>query len=106
MNNAIATIEGNLPNLTNQKRATGYDLVTEDKAGLKEQLEALSGEQIAALWGRVAEDRAGRWRPRLRHRLDDPWSGRTRTWDVSVWRDRPCGEAVWSRGLWRGSGGR
>ena len=49
MNNAIATIQRNLPNLTNQEHATGYDLVTEDKAGLREQLEALSGQQIAAL---------------------------------------------------------
>ena len=53
----IAAIEANHPNLTNQKmlyveisRARDRaELVTDDKAALKEQLEALSGERIAAL---------------------------------------------------------
>ena len=53
----IAAIEANHPNLTNQKmlyveisRARDRaELVTDDKAGLKEQLEALTGERIAAL---------------------------------------------------------
>ena len=53
----IAAIESNHPNLTNRKmlyveisRARDRaELVTDDKAALKEQLEALSGERIAAL---------------------------------------------------------
>ena len=53
----IAAIEANHPNLTNQKmlyveisRARDRaELVTDDKAALKEQLEALTGERIAAL---------------------------------------------------------
>ena len=57
VDNVIAAIEANHPNLTNQKmlyveisRARDRaELVTDDKAGLKEQLEALSGERIAAL---------------------------------------------------------
>ncbi len=61
----IAAIEANHPNLTNQKmlyveisRARDRaELVTDDKAGLKEQLEALTGERIAALEA-VGEGRA------------------------------------------------
>ena len=61
----IAAIEANHPNLTNQKmlyveisRARDRaELVTDDKAGLKEQLEALTGERIAALEA-LGEDRA------------------------------------------------
>ena len=57
VDNVIAAIEANHPNLTNQKmlyveisRARDRaELVTDDKAGLKEQLEALTGERIAAL---------------------------------------------------------
>ena len=57
VDSVIAAIEANHPNLTNQKmlyveisRARDRaELVTEDKAALKEQLEALSGERIAAL---------------------------------------------------------
>ena len=53
----ITAIEANHPNLTNQEmlyveisRARDRaELVTDDKATLKEQLEALTGEQIAAL---------------------------------------------------------
>ena len=53
----IAAIEANHPNLTNRKmlyveisRARDRaELVTDDKAALKEQLEALTGERIAAL---------------------------------------------------------
>ena len=53
----IAAIEANHPNLTNQKmlyveisRARDRaELVTDDRAALKEQLEALTGERIAAL---------------------------------------------------------
>ena len=53
----IAAIEVNHPNLTNQKmlyveisRARDRaELVTDDRAALKEQLEALAGERIAAL---------------------------------------------------------
>ena len=53
----IAAIEANHPNLTNQKmlyveisRARDRaELVTDDKAGLAEQIEALTGERIAAL---------------------------------------------------------
>ena len=53
----IAAIEAHHPNLSNQKmlyveisRARDRaELVTDDKAALKEQLEALSGERIAAL---------------------------------------------------------
>ena len=53
----IAAIESNHPNLTNRKmlyveisRARDRaELVTDDKAALKEQLEALTGERIAAL---------------------------------------------------------
>ena len=53
----IAAIEANHPSLTNQKmlyveisRARDRaELVTDDKAALKEQLEALTGERIAAL---------------------------------------------------------
>ena len=65
MDNVIAAIEANHPNLTNQKmlcveisRARDRaELVTDDKAGLKEQLEALSGERIAALEA-LGEERA------------------------------------------------
>ena len=65
VDNVIAAIEANHPNLTNQKmlyveisRARDRaELVTDDKAGLKEQLEALSGERIAALEA-LGEDRA------------------------------------------------
>ena len=61
----IAAIEADHPNLTNRKmlyveisRARDRaELVTDDKAGLKEQLEALSGERIAALEA-LGEDRA------------------------------------------------
>ena len=65
VDNVIATIEANHPNLTNQKMLyveissarDRAELVTDDKAGLKEQLEALSGERIAALEA-FGEDRA------------------------------------------------
>ena len=61
----IAAIEANHPNLTNQKmlyveisRARDRaELVTDDKAGLREQLEALTGERIAALEA-VGEEKA------------------------------------------------
>ena len=64
VDNVIAAIETNHPNLTNQKmlyvevsRARDRaELVTDDKAGRKEQLEALSGERIAALEA-LGEDR-------------------------------------------------
>ena len=57
VNNVIAAIEANYPNLTNQKmlyveisRARDRaELVTDDRVGLKEQLEALTGDRIAAL---------------------------------------------------------
>ena len=57
VDNVIAAIEANHPNLTNQKmlyveisRARDRaELVTDDKAGLKEQLETLTGKRIAAL---------------------------------------------------------
>ena len=57
VDNVIAAIEANHPNLTNQKmlyveisRARDRaEIVTDDKAALKEQLEALTGERIAAL---------------------------------------------------------
>ena len=57
VDNVIAAIEANHPNLTNQKmlyveisRARDRaELVTDDRAGLKEQLEAFTGERIAAL---------------------------------------------------------
>jgi len=57
VDNVIAAIEANHPNLTNQKmlyveisRARDRaELVTDDKAALKEQIEALTGERIAAL---------------------------------------------------------
>ena len=51
----VAEIEANHPNLINQKMLhveIGRDraeLVTDDKAGLRERLEALTGEGIAAL---------------------------------------------------------
>ena len=53
----IAAIEANHPNLTNQKmlyveisRARDRaELVTDDKAALREQLQALTGERVAAL---------------------------------------------------------
>ena len=65
---AIAAIEANHPNLTNQKmlyveisRARDRaELVTDDKAGLKEQLEALTGERIAALEALGEEKAKGR----------------------------------------------
>ena len=61
----IAAIEANHPNLTNQKmlyveisRARDRaELVTDDKAALREQIQALTGERIAALEA-VGEDRA------------------------------------------------
>ena len=57
VDNVIAAIEANHPNLTNQKmlyveisRARDRaELVTDDRVGLKEQLEAFTGERIAAL---------------------------------------------------------
>ena len=66
---AIAALEANHPNLTNQKmlyveisRARDRaELVTDDKARLQEQIQALTGERIAALeavagdGGRTAE---------------------------------------------------
>ena len=83
MDNVIAAIEANHPNLTNQK--TLYveisrtrdraELVTDDKAGLKEQLEALSGERIAALEA-LGEERA---------RTSETGAGR----DVGASRDGP-----------------
>ena len=65
VDNVIAAIEANHPNLTTQKmlyveisRARDRaELVTDDKAALKEQLEALTGERIAALEA-LGEDRA------------------------------------------------
>ena len=65
VDNVIAAIEANHPNLTNRKmlyveisRARDRaELVTDDKAALKEQLEALSGERIAALEA-VGEEKA------------------------------------------------
>ena len=65
VDNVIAAIEANHPNLTNQKmlyveisRARDRaELVTDDKAALKEQLEALTGERIAALEA-LGEDRS------------------------------------------------
>ena len=61
----IAAIESNHPNLTNQKmlyveisRARDRaELVTDDKAALREQIQALTGERIAALEA-LGEDRA------------------------------------------------
>ena len=57
VDNVIAAIEANHPNLTNRKmlyveisRARDRaELVTDDKAALREQLQALTGERIAAL---------------------------------------------------------
>ena len=57
VDNVIAAIEANHPNFTNQKmlyveisRARDRaEFVTDDKAGLAEQIEALTGERIAAL---------------------------------------------------------
>ena len=57
LDTVIAAIDANHPNLTNQKilyveisRARDRaELVTEDKAALREQLQALTGERIAAL---------------------------------------------------------
>ena len=65
VDNVIAAIEANHPNLTTQKmlyveisRARDRaELVTDDKAALKEQLEALTGERIAALEA-VGEEKA------------------------------------------------
>ena len=65
VDNVTATIEANHQNLTNQKmlyvemsRARDRaELVTDDKAGLREQSEALTGERIAALEA-LGEDRA------------------------------------------------
>ena len=65
VDNVIAAIEANHPNLTNQKmlyveisRARDRaELVTDDRAGLKEQLETLTGERIAALEA-VGEEKA------------------------------------------------
>ena len=65
VDNVIAAIEANHPNLTNQKmlyveisRARDRaELVTDDKAGLREQLEALTGERVAALEA-VGEEKA------------------------------------------------
>ena len=65
VDSVIAAIEAKHPNLTNQKmlfveisRARDRaELVTDDRAGLKEQLEALTGERIAALEA-LGEDRA------------------------------------------------
>ena len=64
----IAAIEANHPNLTNQKmlyveisRARDRaELVTDDKAALKEQLEAVTGERIAALEAVEPERAKGR----------------------------------------------
>ncbi len=61
----VTAIEANHPNLTNQKmlyveisRARDRaELVTDDKAALGEQLQALTGERIAALEA-LGEDRA------------------------------------------------
>ena len=57
MDTVIAAIEANHPNLTNQKmlyveisRARDRaELVTDDKAALKERIEGLTGERITAL---------------------------------------------------------
>ena len=57
VDNVIAAIEANHPNLTNRKmlyveisRARDRaELVTDDKAALREQIQALTGERIAAL---------------------------------------------------------
>ena len=65
VDSVIAAIEANHPNLTNQKmlyveisRARDRaELVTDDRVALREQLEALTGERIAAL-ETVGEDRA------------------------------------------------
>ena len=66
----IAAIEANHPNLTNQKmlyveisRARDRaELVTDDKAALRERLQALTGERIAALEavGEVPRETLGR----------------------------------------------
>ena len=76
MDTVIAAMEANHPNLTTQKtlyveisRARDRaELVTDDKAALREQLEAATGERIAALEavepekakGRDADPEAGR----------------------------------------------
>ena len=65
VDNVIAAIEANHPNLTNQKmlyveisRARDRaELVTDDKAALAEQLQALTGERMAALEA-VGEEKA------------------------------------------------
>ena len=59
MDTVIAAMEANHPHLTTQKsfyveisRARDRaELVTDDRAGLKEQLEAVTGERISALEG-------------------------------------------------------
>lgn len=72
MDNVIAAMEARHPNLTTQKsfyveisraRDRG-ELVTDDAAALKEQLEAVTGERISALEGigeaaRLAAEREG-----------------------------------------------
>ena len=65
VDNVIAAMEANHPHLTTQKsfyveisRARDRaELVTDEKAALKEQLESVSGERIAALEG-IAPERA------------------------------------------------
>ena len=63
VDNVIAAIEANHPNLTNQKMLyVGISrdrakLVTDDKAGLKEQLEALGGERAGASEAGTGRDR-------------------------------------------------
>ena len=58
VDNVIAAIEANHPNLTNQKsfyveisRARDAELVTDDASELRAQLQAVTGERIAALEG-------------------------------------------------------
>ena len=63
----IAAMEANHPDLTNQKTPTSRypardraELVTDDKAALREQLEAVTGERIAALEAEEPERAKGR----------------------------------------------
>ena len=49
-------------------------------------------------FGSLIEDPGKEIRPRIRECIEG-----VETPFVSVWRDRPCGETVWSRSLWRGS---
>ena len=91
VDNVIAAIEANHPNLTNRKmlyveisRARDRaELVTDDKAALREQIQALTGERIAALEALLGDGKA-----------KSPEAGKAGGMDAGIAEERTSGRMI------------